>query len=172
MFAPSGSGTPQATIKINAYGQGSRPRIDAGGKSPACLLLKNVAYWEVTGLEITNTDGTDADQGNLFGIYVLVQGMEGVWRHIYVDDCYVHDVNGLVAGKKRGGIHVHVQDCEATRLDDLRITNNRIIRIGGVGIGNTSSCGRVEFRESDTLPHYLWTNAALNFGQQTGSNKR
>ena len=135
MFAPAGSGTERAPIRIDAYGQGTRPRIDANGKNTAGLLLQNVDCWEVHGLEFTNTDGTDADQGNLFGIYVLVKGREGVYRHIYVNDCYIHDVNGLVAGKKRGGIHVHVQDCEATIIHDLRLTNNRIVRVGGVGIG-------------------------------------
>ena len=28
----------------------------------------------------------------------------------YINDCYIHDVNGKVAGKKRGGIHVHVKN--------------------------------------------------------------
>ena len=172
MFAPSGSGTERAAIKIDTYGHGSRPRIDAGGKNIAGLLLQNLAYWEVNGLEITNTDGTDKDQGDLFGIYVLVKGMEGVYRHIYVDDCYIHDVNGLVAGKRRGGIHVHVRDCESTILHDLRLTNNRIVRVGGVGIGNASSCGRIEFRKNDTISHNLWTKVyvAGNFVDKTGRN--
>ncbi len=172
MFAPSGSGNERAVIKIDTYGQGSRPRIDAGGKHIAGLLLRNPAYWEVSGLEITNTDGTDKDQGDLFGIYVLVRGIEGVYRHVYVDDCYVHDVNGLVAGKGRGGIHVHVRDCQSTIFHDLRLTNNRIVRVGGVGIGNSSSCGRIEFRENDTISHNLWTKVyvAGNFVDQTGRN--
>ena len=172
MFAPAGSGTETNAITIAAYGHGNRPRIDAGGKHVAGLLLQNVDCWEVNGLEITNTDGTDGDQGDLFGIYVLVKGKEGTYRHIHVDDCYIHDVNGLVAGKKRGGIHVHVQDCQSTIFDDLRLTNNRIVRVGGVGIGNTSSCGRIEFRENDTASHYLWTQVyvAGNFVDQTGRN--
>ena len=172
MFAPSGSGTERAAVRIDTYGHGSRPRIDAGGKHIAGLLLKNLAHWEVNGLEITNTDGTDKDQGDLFGIYVLVKGMEGVYRHIYVDNCYIHDVNGLVAGKKRGGIHVHVQDCESTIFHNLRLTNNRVVRVGGVGIGNTSSCGRIEFRKNDTISHNLWTKVyvAGNFIDETGRN--
>ncbi len=172
MFAPSGSGTELAAIRIDACGHGSRPRIDAGGKNPAGLLLKNLAYWEVNGLEITNTDGTDKDQGELFGIHVLVRGMEGVYRHIYVNDCYIHDINGLVAGKKRGGIHVHVQDCKSTIFHDLRLTNNRIVRVGGVGIGNSSSCGRIEFHENETISHNLWTNVyvAGNHVDETGRN--
>ncbi|WP_231615638.1 right-handed parallel beta-helix repeat-containing protein [Novipirellula artificiosorum] len=172
MFAPSGSGTQHAAIKIAAYGEGDRPGIDAGGEHPAGLLLQNVAYWEVNGLEITNTDGTDEDQGNLFGIRVLVKGVEGIYHHIYIDDCFIHDVNGLVAGKKRGGIHVHVEDCEATKFHDLRLTNNRIVRVGGVGIGNSSSCGRVEFQADRTISHHLWTKVyvAGNFIDSTGRN--
>ncbi len=65
MFAPGGKGTEQAPIKIDVYGYGKRPVIDAHGKHIAGLLLKNPSYWEIKGLEITNTDGTDEDQGNL-----------------------------------------------------------------------------------------------------------
>ena len=110
MFAPQGTGTEEAPIIIKTYGKGPRPRIDAGGKSRAGLLLRNVAYWEVSGLELINTNGSKEDQGNLFGIYVLIEGKEGVFRHIHIDSCDVHDVNGLVAGKRRGGIHVHVSE--------------------------------------------------------------
>lgn len=172
MFAPSGRGTEQAPIRIDAYGQGERPRINANGKHIAALLLQDPSYWEVNGLELTNTNGTDRDQGQLFGIYVLVEAAEGIYRHIYINDCYVHDVNGRVAGKKRGGIHVHVMGLEATSIDDLRITNNRIVRVGGVGIGNASSCGGVEFREHDTVSHHLWTKVyvAGNHIDHTGRN--
>jgi len=172
MFAPSGSGTEDAVIRVDAYGQGRRPRIDAGGRHLAGLLLRNVAYWEVNGLEITNTDGTDGDQGQLFGVYVLIKGMEGTHRHVHINDCYIHDVNGRVAGKRRGGIHVHIQDCESALFHDLRITNNRVVRVGGVGIGNASSCGDIEFREHETVSHNLWTKVyvAGNFVDRTGRN--
>lgn len=172
MFAPSGSGTEQAPIRIDAYGDGAGPVIDAHGRHIAGLFLQDPSYWEVNGLEITNTDGTDKDQGTLFGIYVLVEGAEGAYRHIHINDCYVHDINGKVAGKKRGGIHVHVKDLESTTIHDLRITNNRIVRVGGVGIGNTSSCGRVEFRENETINRNLWTEVyvAGNYIDRTGRN--
>jgi hypothetical protein len=172
MFAPSGNGTEQAPIRIDAYGYGEMPRIDGHGRRLAGVFLQDPSYWEVTGLEITNTDGTDKDQGQLFGIYVLVKGAEGTYKHIYINDCYIHDVNGKVAGKKRGGIHVHVKDLESTVIHDLRVTNNRIVRVGGVGIGNASSCGRVEFREHDRVCHYLWTMVyvAGNYIDNTGRN--
>lgn len=172
MFAPSGKGTREAPIHIKAYGEGHRPRIHARGRNPAGLLLRDPAFWEVSGLEITNTNGTDEDQGVLFGIHVLVSSTEGVYEHVYIDDCYIHDINGKVAGKGRGGIHVHVRDLQSTKLHDLRITNNRIVRVGGVGIGNRSSCGRVEFREKDTVSRNLWTKVyvAGNRIEHTGRN--
>ena len=172
MFSPTGKGREGAPIRVGTYGQGERPRIDAGGANQAGLLLRDPAFWEVEGLEITNTNGTDDDQGDLFGIYVLASGAEGTYEHVYIDDCYIHDVNGKAAGKGRGGIHVHVRDLDATIFHDLRITNNHIVRVGGVGIGNNSSCGRVEFREHDTVSHYLWTKVyvAGNRIEYTGRN--
>lgn len=172
MFSPTGKGREGAPIRIETYGQGERPRIDAEGKTAAGLMLRDPAFWEVSGLEITNTNGTDDDQGELFGIYVLASGAEGTYEHVYINDCYIHDVNGKVAGKGRGGIHVHVKDLDSAIFHDLRITNNRIVRVGGVGIGNRSSCGRVEFREHDTVSHYLWTKVyvAGNRVEHTGRN--
>lgn len=172
MLAPKGNGTEGAPIRIDAYGRGKRPVINARGKQLAGLLLKNPSYWEVQGLEITNTDGSDKDQGNLFGINVLAQGKEGTYRHIYLNDCYVHDVNGLVAGKKRGGIHVHVSKLKKTIFDDLRITNNRVERVGGVGIGNDSSCGDVKLLPEGEECAYLWTRVyvAGNRVDTTGRN--
>lgn len=172
MFSPSGSGAKGSPITIMTYGDGGRPVINANGKHIAGLLLKNVSFWEVSGLEITNTDGTDEDQGQLFGIYVLADGAEGVYRHITINDCYIHDVNGKVAGKQRGGIHVNIKNLNESIFHNLRITKNRIIRVGGVGICNSSSCGSVEFREHDTVDHNLWTNVyvADNFIDHTGRN--
>lgn len=172
MLAPKGNGNEDAVIRISAYGSGSRPVINAKGKNIAGLLLRDPCYWEVSGLEITNTDGSDEDQGQLFGIYVLANGEEKVYRHVYIGDCYVHDVNGKVAGKRRGGIHVHIDKLKKSVFDDLRITKNRIINVGGVGIGNTSSSTKVEFLEDETKSEYLWTNVYVgsNFIDHTGRN--
>lgn len=172
MFSPSGSGTQDAPITIRTYGDGHRPIISASGKNIAGLLLRNASFWEVSGLEITNTDGTDGDQGTLFGIYVLAEKTEKTHRHVYINDCYIHDVNGKVAGKHRGGIHVHVMDSDSAAFHDLRITNNRIERTGGVGIGNHSTCGRIEFRAKAEIEHNLWTDVyvAGNVVDNTGRN--
>ncbi len=172
MFTPSGNGTEKAPIRIDIYGKGKRPKINAKGKNKAGLLLQDPSFWEVNGLEITNTDGTDKDQGELFGIYVLAKGAEGTYKHIYINDCYIHDINGKVAGKKRGGIHVHIKDSNSATFHDLRITNNRIERVGGVGIGNQSECASIEFLENGEIEQNLWTNVyvAGNVVDSTGRN--
>ncbi|MGD7652329.1 MAG: right-handed parallel beta-helix repeat-containing protein [Verrucomicrobiales bacterium] len=172
MLAPQGNGAEGAPIRIGAFGRGARPRIDAGGEHLAAVLLHNPSYWEVHGLEVTNTNGRDEDQGVLFGIHVLAKGREGIYRHVYINDCHVHDVNGMVAGKRRGGIHVHVRKLKKTVFDDLRITNNRVENIGGVGIGNDSSCGRVKLLEDGVERENLWTRVyvAGNHVDTTGRN--
>lgn len=172
IFSPRGSGSKEAPIQIRTYDKGVRPRIDAMGKHEAGLLLRNVSFWEVDGLEITNTDGSDGDQGNLFGIRVVADEGEGTFEHIHINDCYVHDVNGKVAGKHRGGIHVHMERLKSSIFHGLRITNNRINRIGGVGIGNDSSCGRVNFTETSAVGQNLWTQVyvAGNHIDHTGRN--
>jgi hypothetical protein len=78
----------------------------------------------------------------------------------------------MVAGKRRGGIHVHIKKLKKSTLDDLRITNNRVENIGGVGIGNDSSCGRVKLLEDREECLYLWTRVyvAGNVVDTTGRN--
>lgn len=172
MLSPKGNGAEGNPLQIGAYGRGKRPRINAKGEHPAGVFLQNPSYWEIQGLEVTNTDGSDKDQGNLFGIYVLADRKEGIFRHVYINDCYVHDVNGMVAGKKRGGIHVHIKKLKKSRFDDLRITNNRVENIGGVGIGNDSSCAGVKLLEDGYEAENLWTRVyvAGNRVDTTGRN--
>ncbi len=173
MLAPKGRGAEGNPVRIGSYGRGRMPVIHAGGKHTAGLLLKNPSYWEIDGLEITNTDGSDTDQGSLFGIYVLVEGAsKETFRHIYINGCHVHDVNGMVAGKRRGGIHLHIRKSRDTIFDDVRITKNLVENIGGVGIGNDSNCAKVELQEDGVETSGLWTRVyvAGNKVDTTGRN--
>lgn len=173
MFSPGGCGKEGHPITIGTYGSGKRPVIHAKGKHKAGLLLRDPSFWEVEKLEITNTDGSDGDQGDLFGIYVLAENSERAYRHVYINDCYIHDVNGKVAGKRRGGIHVHIKKLKRSWFHDLRITSNRVVRIGGVGIGNDSSCGDVTIlKNGEVRAEHLWTKVyvADNEVDRTGRN--
>jgi len=65
-----------------------------------------------------------------------------------------------------------VEKLKATRFHDLRITNNRIVRVGGVGIGNASSCGGVDIGKDKVVVKNLWTGVyvAGNYIDTTGRN--
>lgn len=173
MFHPTGSGSEGKPIRIATYGNGDLPVIEAKGIHRAGLFLKDPSFWEIDGLEITNSNGTDEDQGELYGIYLLADGKEGVFQHVHINGCFIHHVNGKVAGKSRGGIHVEIKNLKASRFHDLRITKNRIEHVGGVGISNASSCGKVIIEANGTVrTENLWTAfyVADNFIDQTGRN--
>jgi hypothetical protein len=176
-FAPIGSGTETKPIKLTAYDPVSgevywesidnKPIINGHGQVNSSLYLYNGENWEINNLEITNTDGSDSDQGNLRGIHVVAENVGSV-EDVTIRNCYVHDVNGKVEGKERGGIHVHVIGTETrTKFNNLLIENNYVKNVGGVGIGNQSS-----WRSINTSDYYPWTNYVVrgNRVEQTGRN--
>ena len=148
MFAPKAVGAPGKVIVITAYVEGDRPIINnngvihphptrPGATVSAGVLLFNAEYVELSQLEITNNNSGNQEE-NLIGIYVLAEDTGKYHNHIYIEDNYIHHVNGKVEGKHRGGIHVHgyspTTETTAT-YNDVRIVNNRINHVGGVGIG-------------------------------------
>ncbi|MEE4217826.1 MAG: hypothetical protein V2I48_09465 [Xanthomonadales bacterium] len=149
MFAPRAVGAPGQVITISAFGEGPKPVIHNGGvihphptrageTVSAAVLLFNAEYVELSELEVTNNNGGDQDDEPLMGIYVLAEDTGKYHEHIYIENNYVHHVNGGVEGKWRGGIHLHgyspTTDSTAT-YNDVRIVGNLVERVGGVGIG-------------------------------------
>ncbi len=176
MFAPQGSGTADQPIRIASHGEGAMPIINAMGVNKAAIHLKNVEYWEIHNIEVTNTDGTDNHQGVIMGIYVETDDdrPNTVMNHIHIKHCYVHDVNGITLdsdpddAKGHGGIHVHTFGTIPTMIHDLRIVGNTVERTGGVGIATNSSFNRVNIDQID----HLWTGVyiAHNFISNTSRN--
>jgi hypothetical protein len=141
--------------------------INGMGKVEASVYLYNGQHWEINNLEITNTDGSNGDQGLLKGIYVVAEN-SGIINNISIRNCFVHDVNGKVGGKWHGGIHVDVLgDSLKTKFNKLLIEDNVIRDVGGVGIGNQST-----WRDIDTERYYPWTEFIIrgNFIERTGRN--
>jgi hypothetical protein len=148
MFAPKAVGLAGNVITITAFGDGPKPIIHnngaiyphpvrAGATVSAGVLLFNAEYVELSGLEITNNNGGNQSE-DLIGIYVLAEDTGKYHNHIYIEDNYIHHVNGAVAGKKRGGIHIHGYSpttSSTASYNDVRIVNNTIDHVGGVGIG-------------------------------------
>jgi hypothetical protein len=172
MFAPSGSGTPTSPIRIAATGTGADPIINAMGVNSAAILLRNIECWEIDGIEVTNTNGGNAEQGILFGIRVLIDSTtRTVMRHYHISNCHIHDVNRTSPERDRGAIHIDALDTLGNapfRLDGVRITGNTIEDCGGVGISNTSSF--VDLPRGNVAQ--LWTNVyvAQNYVARTGRN--
>jgi hypothetical protein len=176
-FAPTGSGTEDHPIMLTAYNPESgeifwedvdnKPIINGHGKVNSPFFLYNGQHWEINNLEITNTNGTDEDQGDLRGIYVVGENA-GILNNVKIQNCFIHDINGKVEGKRRGGIHVHViGDSIKTKFHNLLIENNIVKNVGGVGIGNTSSWGSIHSKD-----YYPWTNFIIrgNRVEHTGRN--
>lgn len=169
-----GSGSAEAPIIISTYGEGARPQINANGKGvwyqdygrqldnvqhkykgevSSAVLLYDVEYIELRGLEITNDrEGgiDDADKGLNWNDQAIMDrtGVAGFTKnigtadHIVLDDLYVHDVDGNVYNKHmlNGGIYfgtAYVGEDPQTgipRYNDLQITNCHVENVDRWGI--------------------------------------
>ena len=176
-FVLKGNGTADLPNMVAAYDIESKEVFDEWtdnkavvnglGEVESAIYLYNGQHWEINNLEITNTNGTTDDQGELKGIYVVAEDA-GIINNITINNCFVHDVNGHVGGKWKGGIHLHViGDSIKTKFHQVLIEDNVIKDVGGVGIGNQSS-----WRNIDTEKYYPWTNFIIrgNFIERTGRN--
>lgn len=145
-LAPKGKGTEDKPIVIDSYGEGERPVIHAGGfkkvdgqyvGNKEAVLIENMEYVWVTGLEVTNDDdfssnwrsssrgeNVDLEYPRRLGIHVTIDSRakdtyktvagdetSRVYKGIVIDDCYIHDVDGneeRKVNKVDGGIGVEI----------------------------------------------------------------
>ncbi|MBN1308518.1 MAG: right-handed parallel beta-helix repeat-containing protein [Chitinispirillaceae bacterium] len=175
-LSPKGSGAGGSPIVIDRYGTGNKPLIEASGAASAVYLL-NQSYWDINNLEVTNKAG---DWGDYHGI--SVNGREfGTINHIYIKNCHIHDVHGVVAwigstdknmtgvinsagwdeSKHSGGIVFDIQSpaSKKTNFNDILIENNSIndCSFGGICIkqrqGSVGWGGRSSASDSRWFPH-------------------
>lgn len=176
-FAPSGSGTDEEPIIIAAYDPDTdeiltewidnKPVINGLGTVEAPFYLKNGSNWQIHNIAVTNTDGSDGDQGVLFGFLIEAEDM-GVAENIIIRNNHIYDVNGKIGEKERGGIHIRVDGNEVkTKFDNLLLENNVLNDIGGIGIATDSSWPK--YPDPDFHP---WTNVVIrgNSVIRTGRN--
>lgn len=200
-----GSGSEDAYIEIATYGDESkgRPQINTNGKGvwdqdygaaldnvnhkykgkvSTSVLLFDVEYVEVRGLEITNDrkKGIDpADEGLEYNDYRVMDrtGVAGVAQnkgtldHIVLDDLYIHDVTGNVQNKHmaNGGIYFIVQKPEnesvtgIAKYDDLVIENCYLDRVNRWGIAAAYTTYHGEFSgEAEIQDEKIATYGATN----------
>jgi hypothetical protein len=133
---PQGSGAildgETRPIIIRQHGEGPRPRIDGEGKFTDTLLLRNVEFWEVNDLEITN-QGEEREPWRT-GVRVVTDGF-GKMRHIKLRNLFVHDVNGDLRKSHEGcGIYFESRGRSQSHFDGLIIENCHVIRTDRNGI--------------------------------------
>jgi hypothetical protein len=131
-LAPQGSGTGAEPIRLGKYGTGDAPRLDGQGQVQDTLLLRNVEFWEVADLEITN-QGERREPWRT-GVRIVSDGF-GRMRHIYLHNLHVHDVNGDLRKEQEGcGIFFESRGGNRSHFDGLRIENCRVVRTDRNGI--------------------------------------
>ncbi len=133
-FYPQGSGSPGAPIIVDMYGVGNKPRIDADALYEEAILLKNVEYWEINNLEITNTGPTR--ELHRKGVYLHVENYDTA-HHLYLRDLYIHDVNGSNiknVNPPSAGIVWYCSGTIPSRFDGLLIEDCNLVRTDRDGI--------------------------------------
>ncbi len=133
---PQGSGKldgdKPVPITIGKYGEGTKPRIDGEGRFLDTLLLRNVEFWEISDLEITNL-GTNRAPWRT-GVRIVTDGF-GKMRHIHLRNLFVHDVNGDLRKEQEGcGIYFESRGRNQSHFDDLRIEDCHVVRTDRNGI--------------------------------------
>jgi len=141
---PQGSGKlvkgQPRPIRLGKYGEGPLPRIDGQGEVLDTLLLRNVEFWEVADLEITNL-GTNRAPWRT-GVRVVSDGF-GRMRHIHLRNLFVHDVNGDLRKEQEGcGIYFETRGRRSgSHFDDLLVERCRLLRTDRNGICQRNGSG-------------------------------
>ncbi|MEN8118244.1 MAG: right-handed parallel beta-helix repeat-containing protein [Bacteroidota bacterium] len=145
---PKGSGTAGAPIQINKYGEGKNPAIHGQGEKLHTLLLRNVEYWEVRNLEVTNKGEDSAARRR--GVIIMAEDF-GDCHHIVLDSLEIHHVNGSLVKKQGAGSAIIWQnkgDSVKTRFIDLQITNCHLHHCERNGINSRGYTNRGNWHPS------------------------
>lgn len=144
ILEPKGSGNSLKQITISMYGYNSFPRnirnkphIEGNGIY-ATVLLKDVEYWTLSNLDVSNNVNT-TDIALRNGI-VAMASPTGITHRIIIQDCEVHDVDGdyrrPVGMYKNAGIRVTFpgRSTEENRYDEVLIQRNFVHDVSTIGI--------------------------------------
>lgn len=135
---PKGSGISGSPIVIDMYGIGNKPLINGNGTNGSSgVSLLNQSYWEINNLEVTNTQITGGTSV-LRGIAINNNNGTMAVNHVYIQNCYVHDVNAVGVGgtnysKASGGI------IYSGYFNDVLVKSCHIANCAVEGIRNTAS---------------------------------
>ena len=199
-----GSGSEEAPIIVSTYGEGDRPQINTNGHGQwyqnygshldntnhkwkgtvsSSILLMDVEYIEISGVEITNdrASATDTEKDKEYNDAFAMDrtGVAGVAKdkgtvdHIVLDDLYIHDVTGNVYNKHmaNGGIYFIVETPEnesetgVARYNDVQIRNCYLDTVNrwGIAVGYTYQWGQFKTAalSDDTMEKYGSSNVVI-----------
>jgi hypothetical protein len=109
---PQGSGVEGLPIRLEAYGEGDLPRVEADSPDEAALELHDQAFWEISQLDFKG--------GSVYGIFI--KSDTKILHHLYLRDLRVHDVRGTLSRKASGLVVITAASDEPTvGLDDVQI---------------------------------------------------
>jgi hypothetical protein len=150
-FAPKGSGNGIAPIIIDLFGGTRKALIDGRGQVEAPLLLRNVEYWMVRNLELTNED--PAAGKRRYGVLIQAENC-GTLHDIHLKELFIHDIRGSLKKSDRdegfGILWENWGDKTQSRFDGLLIENCRLLRCDRSGIGGWS--GHQDRRQGQWFP--------------------
>ena len=134
---PQGSGTAEARVVLDRYGEGPKPVIHGGGIAGGTVTLESRQYWTIRNLEVTNNGSAEAKK---MGILIR-NDCAGTLSGIEVRDCDIHDVTGVMAnyidGKESGGIVFSITASNLSvpsKWQDIVIEGNTIRNVVREGI--------------------------------------
>ncbi|HEY4292284.1 right-handed parallel beta-helix repeat-containing protein [Luteibacter sp.] len=134
VFEPKGSGRAGAPVVVDAYGEGALPHLHGDGAAASTVLLRNVEYWNVRNLAISNHGAQAAPRRTALH---LLHEDAGVVHGMVLQGLHIHDVNGSPVKKDGGGSAILVETKgkgRPTRHDGLTIADNTIERCQRDGI--------------------------------------
>lgn len=202
------------TDSVGSYGEGNKPIINARGEGvwyqdygtpmdnsghrskgyvSSAILLYDVDYVEVKGLELTNeSDDAQYIQNGLANTSARMDrtGVAGIAKdggtmdHVYLEDLYIHDIDGNLQDKHmdNGGIQFNVSkptDESKTgiaRYNDVKITNCYVkdVKRAGIVVGYTYQHSKFNGAQiaDETVQKYGHTNIYIadNYVQNSGND--
>lgn len=167
-LAPLGSGAEGRPIVIDRYGKGNKPVIHGPGTNgSAAVLLRDQSYWEINNLEVTNTQ-VAGEAGALRGIYIVGSSPKDLWHHVYIRNCYVHDVNSVGYDKPHyskmsGGILFEIN------IQDALVEGCRVANVGVEGIRNGSPLTTSGFVVRRNIVENVYGDGIVLHGSSSGS---
>jgi hypothetical protein len=162
---PKGSGATNNPIIIDMYGTGPKPIIDGNGLTgTGVVYLLNQSYWEINNLEIIDDAASGGDRR---GIFLAAQNF-GLLHHLYVRNCYIHNIKGIVdqssnAAKRTGGylLETGSDSAVATRFDDILVENCVIATVDNIGIALNNKISVSDYPGTDAWNARKFTHVAI-----------